>query len=128
MNAVDTNVVTRYLTHDDVEQFDRAAHLIESEPVLLLTSVILETAWVLSSAYRLKRAEVVRQLEAFARLPTVVLAEPEVVWSAFDLISKGVDFADAIHLASAREAGAFITFDRALIRAGAGSAVDVREP
>jgi predicted nucleic-acid-binding protein len=38
MLAVDTNVIVRYLTHDDAEQFAKASALIRSEDVYVCTT------------------------------------------------------------------------------------------
>ena len=42
MLAVDTNVVIRYLTRDEPEQFARASALIHSEDVFVCMTVLLE--------------------------------------------------------------------------------------
>ena len=55
MLAVDTNVIVRYLTRDDPEQFARASALIRSEDVFICTTVLLECEWVLRGAYRYSR-------------------------------------------------------------------------
>ena len=116
MNAVDTNVVVRYLTNDHGSDSARARELIDSGPTLLLTTVVLESEWVLRSVYRFEPRRVIDQLVAFAGLPTVVLEAPATVHRAFVLAGSGLDFADALHLAAASKGEAFYTFDRALIR------------
>jgi predicted nucleic-acid-binding protein len=45
--AIDTNVIIRYLTRDDAEQFAKANALIGAEDVFVCTTVLLETEWVL---------------------------------------------------------------------------------
>jgi predicted nucleic-acid-binding protein len=47
MLAVDTNVMVRYLTGDDAEQFAKASALIRDEDIYVGTTVLLETEWVL---------------------------------------------------------------------------------
>lgn len=50
--AVDTNVVVRLLTQDDDDQYQRSLALFQAEAsILILTTVILETAWVLRAVY-----------------------------------------------------------------------------
>src|SRR3954471_11069924 len=61
MLAVDTNVVVRYVTRDHPEQSPRAKALIDGNDVLLATTVLLETEWVLRSAYGFDRAEMPRR-------------------------------------------------------------------
>jgi predicted nucleic-acid-binding protein len=49
MLAVDTNVVVRYLTADDPEQFARAVAVVEGAETFVSLTVLLETEWVLRS-------------------------------------------------------------------------------
>jgi predicted nucleic acid-binding protein len=44
-------------------------------------------------------------------MPNVKLEEPLQVAKAFEWTAAGIDFADALHLASSPEAGRFVTFD-----------------
>ena len=62
MIAVDTNVVVRLLVRDDAKQAEAAAVLFARGPVGLSATVLLETAWVLRSGYRLAPAAVVDAL------------------------------------------------------------------
>lgn len=114
MLAVDTNVVVRYLTDDDPAQAEVARKLVANHPILLLKTVLLESEWVLRSMYRFSRSEVGDGLRAFAQLRTVSVQEPMQVWQALDWFAAGMDFADALHLASANtdDCKAFATFDR----------------
>jgi predicted nucleic-acid-binding protein len=127
--AVDTNVIVRYLTGDDAEQFAKANALIRGEDVYVCTTVLLETEWVLRRAHRFSRARVVAALVAFAGLPRVTLEDPASVAKAFDWMQRGMDFADALHLAKAAGCDAFVSFDQRLISvADAFGDVKVRLP
>jgi len=99
MLAVDTNVIVRYLTGDDAEQFAKASALIRDEDVYVCTTVLLETEWVLRRGYRFSRERVSAALTAFAGLPRVTLADPALTAKALDWRRRGMDFADALHLA-----------------------------
>lgn len=116
MIAIDTNVVVRFLTRDDPVQAARARALIGAGSILVLQTVILETEWVLRTRYRFDRAAIGRGLRQLLGLPGVAVEEPEAVAQALDLHDHGFDFADALHLASSRQAEAFATFDHALRR------------
>jgi predicted nucleic acid-binding protein len=116
MIAIDTNIVVRFLIGDDPEQAARARRLIETRRVLLISTVLLESEWVLRSGYGLERRSVVDKLRAFASLPNVELDEPDRVASALAWAQGGMDFADALHLAAAKDCEAFVTFDRHLTR------------
>ena len=57
--AVDTNVLVRYLTWDDVDQARAAAAAIESGEIIAISSIVLcELVWVLKRAYRLTNTEI----------------------------------------------------------------------
>jgi predicted nucleic-acid-binding protein len=112
MLAVDTNVIVRYLTRDDAEQFAKASALIRDEDVYVYTTVLLETEWVLRRGYRFSRERIIAALDAFAGLPRVTLEDPGVAARALDWTRRGMDFADALHLAKAQSCEAFVTFDQ----------------
>jgi predicted nucleic-acid-binding protein len=114
--AVDTNVVVRYLVEDDVAQTDRAEVVLRSGAVLMPKTVILETEWVLRVRYQLNRAAIASGLRRLLGLPGVTVEDPGAVARALELFDQGFDFADALHVASSRPAGAFATFDHALRR------------
>jgi predicted nucleic-acid-binding protein len=127
--AVDTNVIVRYLTRDDTEQFAKASALISGEDVYVCTTVLLETEWVLRRGYRFSREQVIAALIAFAGLPRVTLEDPSSTAKALDWTRRGMDFADALHLAKAQGCEAFVSFDHRLAAAAnAMSEVKVRAP
>lgn len=68
MTGLDTNVLVRYLVKDDQKQGDRAASFIRTkidsgESCYLNYIVLCELVWVLESAYRYKKYEIVNVLE-----------------------------------------------------------------
>ena len=129
MLAIDTNVVVRYLTGDDPDQSVRARRIVDGEAVFVTTTVLLETEWVLRGAYGYRGVRLAGALTAFAGLPTVTLEAPIVAAAALGALAQGVDFADALHLAGARDCAAFVTFDKAFAKAADGlGGVPVRTP
>lgn len=129
MHAVDTNVIVRLLTGDDPQQYARAQTLIAREQVYVPMTVLLETEWVLRTAYRFSAPVVAKALRDFAGLPTITLEAPVRFKAALDWFQSGMDFADALHLAASSHCEAMISFDTDLAkiakRLGAG---DVRRP
>ena len=111
MLAIDTNLIVRYLIGDHPAQSTKARALIDGNDVFVCTTVLLEAEWVLRSVYELASAEVVKSLTAFAGLPRVTLADPQLVAAAMNWMAKGMDFADALHLLQSKNSEAFITFD-----------------
>lgn len=118
MIAIDTNVLVRLLAADEPTQTRRARKLIESNDVLVATTVLLETEWVLRSAYKIERRLIANGLRRLLGLRTVTPESPSVVSRALDSYDAGLDFADALHLASTPKVDVFHTFDLKLARAG----------
>jgi len=116
MIAVDTNVLVRYLVHDDAKQAARATDLIRGNEVWVSKTVLLETEWVLRCLYGFSPESVIGALKALAGLRTIFLEDEVAVAQALDWVKEGLDFADALHLASAGRATRFATFDRKLAR------------
>ncbi len=116
MLAVDTNVVVRFLTDNDPAQAAIARRLIGSGPIMLLDSVLLETEWVLRSLYRYPRDRIHKALASFVAIEEIVLSPVSAAIEALAWYDQGMDFADALHLAAAMQAGceALATFDRKL--------------
>jgi predicted nucleic-acid-binding protein len=115
MLAVDTNVVVRYLARDDSAQTAHATRLLRSERILLLKTVLLESEWVLRSMYGFDRNTILGALRGLAGLPSVRVEDEAGVAQALSWFAAGMDFADALHLASATTANRFVTFDRRLV-------------
>jgi predicted nucleic-acid-binding protein len=129
MLATDTNVVVRYLVGDDPEQAARARALIDTQAVYLPVTVVLETDWVLRSAYGFGRVEVARALRAFGGLPTVTVEDAARVADALDRAEAGMDLADALHAGRAEGCTGFVTFDKRLIASAAAAGLTgVRAP
>ena len=116
MIAVDTNVLVRFLVRDDAKQAARAAELIRGHEVWVSKTVLLETEWVLRSLYGFSPERLEGALRALAGLGTIFLEDEVAVAKALDWFKAGLDFADALHLASAGNARQFATFDRKLAR------------
>ena len=127
MRAIDTNVLVRFLTKDDPEQYAKARALIEGGDVFVATTVLLEAEWVLRSGYEYARSEIINALRSFGGLPGVTLQSPDVTAQALAWAETGMDFADALHLASSSPYGSFHTFDARLIKA-APHDIEVLEP
>jgi predicted nucleic-acid-binding protein len=127
--AVDSNVVVRLLVGDDPEQAKRATALFAREPeIFIAKTVVVETAWVLHGVYGFSRSEVAEAVQRLAGLPNVVVEDAEQLARALDHLGRGIDFADALHLAASPDGARFHTFDARLIRRGAELGLPVSEP
>ena len=128
MIAVDTNVLVRYVTHDDPVQGPLAMRVLDDpQGVFVSKTVLLELEWVLRAAYRLPRAAIGTALATVAGLPKVALENPEQVVMALDGYRQGLDFADALHYASSRQTTSFHTFDATFAKRGRGLGLDVQD-
>lgn len=123
MRSVDTNIVVRYLVNDDPHQFAIARNIFRSGEVFVATTVLLETEWVLRSAYRYKTDALLDALAAVAGIPGVTIEDPAALTEAIALCREGMDFADALHLAASAGCDTFLTFDRKLVQGAGGRAV-----
>ena len=118
MLAVDTNVVVRLLVADDEDQHARARRLFTTRAVWIPTTVVLETEWVLRSAYGFAPDAIATALSRLVRLADVTVENVDAVTFAIDALDKGIDFADALHLASSTAAATegLATFDTRFVR------------
>lgn len=117
MLAVDTNVVVRYLTDDDPAQSQIARRIVGDNAIRVPDTVMLETEWVLRSLYGYSQARIHSGLAAFVALDNVGVESPLRIANALDWFAQGMDFADALHLATSDDCDAFATFDRKLAAA-----------
>lgn len=125
MTGLDTNVLVRYIMQDDAVQSPLANRLVESlsaaEPGFVPLIVIVEFAWVLSSAYALSRAQLVEAFEGLLRTKELIVDRAEIVWKALrSFQSANADFADCMIAESARACGCgrIMTFDRGAAKNG----------
>lgn len=119
MIGLDTNIVVRYLTHDDPVQTPAAVRLVESlseaSPGFLSLIVVAELVWVLESAYRFKKSEVEQVLATLLRSKELVIERAEVVAQALRRFSASrADFVDCVieRCGNAAECDYTVTFDR----------------
>ena len=117
MRAIDTNIVLRIITDDHPEQTRVARELIESERLVVPTTVVLEAEWALRRVYRYRRSDVLKALRVFLGHPNIELAQESVVAAALDFAERGIELADALHAVSAPECSSIVTFDEDFIRA-----------
>lgn len=119
MIALDTNVIVRVLTRDDPAQARRAAAFMKKNALWLAKTVLLETEWVLRYTYEYDAASINRALSALAGLESLTVEDAASVERALEWHRQGMDFADALHLASPAGAEGFATFDRRLAKTAA---------
>jgi predicted nucleic-acid-binding protein len=118
MIALDTNILIRILTRDDADQSRRAATFVRRQDrVFILKTVLLETEWVLRSSYGFERDAIAVGLRSLMNTSNFQIEDENSVLKALSCFEAGMDFADALHLASISSETEFATFDASLRRA-----------
>jgi predicted nucleic-acid-binding protein len=120
MIAIDTNVLVRYLVNDDEKQAARAKRLFDtaaknSDHIYIGCIVLVETVWVLDSAYGFTRPELAEVVADILNSSLFRFERKEEVEKALDRFRMGkADFSDylsaEISLAGARSK--LHTFDK----------------
>lgn len=120
MRALDTNVLARFFVDDadDAQAAKQrpAAVAALSERCFVSVTVLLELEWVMRGFYALPTKSISRVLRALASIEHVTLEDRDAVLMAVEAFDKGLDFADALHLARSSRASAFATFDQRLAK------------
>ena len=116
MIAVDTYLLVRVLTNDDPIQARRAVKILKSDDIFIPKTVLLETEWVLRHGYGIGRSDIVIGFQKLLGLPNTNVEDPDGIYQAISWYENKFDFADALHLASARRCVSFATFDSTFIK------------
>ena len=124
MITVDTNVIVRFLVCDDEKQAEAARKRLKQaearrERLKIPLLVVLETIWVLESAYNKTRSEILDAIHDMRQMPVFLFEADNVIGG---LLADGpkhkADLADILIAHSAEGAGcdACITFDKGAAR------------
>lgn len=119
MIGVDTNILVRYFTKDDEQQWQQATKIIEGgEQCFVANIVICELVWVLrGKPYQFRREEISTVLEMMLQCKVFELENRTVVYQALQRFKQGnADFSDYLIGAIAQQSGCTqtATFDRKL--------------
>ena len=117
MRAVDSNVLVRLITRDDVKQVAVADAFVEKGAWVSVLA-LAEAMWVLTAVYRRSAAEIARAVEMLLNHTDLTVQDSEVVAAALKIFRTrpAPDFSDCLLLELARKAGHLPigTFDRQL--------------
>lgn len=122
MNALDSNVLLRFLVRDAPAQSQAASRIVHGaihteQPLFISVPVLCETVWVLQRRYKLGRDVICSTITALLDSAAFELAYPEQVQDAVAFFERGrAGFADYLigTLAQARGCDHTYTFDRKL--------------
>jgi predicted nucleic-acid-binding protein len=107
--VIDTNLLVRYLTEDDLHKADSVESLLErassGEVRLVIPSVVMaELVWVLESFYKMETPEVADLLKDLLHTPGLEVQDNRLIREAVEIYrNKQIDFIDAWVLAFARQ-------------------------
>ncbi|WP_375474628.1 PIN domain-containing protein [uncultured Jatrophihabitans sp.] len=125
MIGLDTNVIVRYLAQDDPEQSARATELIDglttADPGFVSLVAVVETYWVLRSAYGQSRPRCAELIDGLLDARELRVGSDTIVRAAAGACrDDGADFADAVIAELGRVAGCehTMTLDRRASRGG----------
>jgi predicted nucleic-acid-binding protein len=122
MIGLDTNLLIRYLTKDDISQYAKVERLIEGaverdERLLINCTVLCEVTWVLDTAYEYSRIEIADAIERIIETAQFTIERASEARQALgDFRATKAGFADALIGRINRAMGAerTMTFDREL--------------
>jgi predicted nucleic-acid-binding protein len=110
MPALDTNVLVRWLTHDDPRQSAAVARLFQAvlaaqDRLWIPVTVMLELEWVLRSRYGFDRAAVTEAMDALLSASELDFQSEAALEVALWLFKQAgaPDFADCLHVALANQ-------------------------
>ncbi|MGD0457156.1 MAG: type II toxin-antitoxin system VapC family toxin [Terriglobia bacterium] len=117
MRAVDTNVLVRLITRDDVRQAASADRWVENGAWVSILA-LAEATWVLSAVYERGPTEIASAVEMLLNHKELTLQDADVVAAALKRFRErpALGFSDCLLLQLARKAGHLPlgTFDREL--------------
>jgi predicted nucleic-acid-binding protein len=119
MRAVDTNVLVRLVTRDDVPQV-AAAEAFVAKGAWVSQLVLLEAVWVLGSVYELDAGRLATAVDMLLEHKDLTIEAADSVRDALQQYREkpSVSFSDCLVLEAARRAGHLPlgTFDRGLAK------------
>lgn len=119
MIGVDTNILVRYLTRDDEQQWQQAVAVIkQNQPCFVANIVLCELVWVLRGRnYGFGKDEIINTLEAMLHSSVFEFESRSIVYQALQRYKQGLaDFSDYLIGAIASQAGCTetVSFDSKL--------------
>jgi len=133
MIGIDTNILVRYLTKDDIEQAITASNLLEQysgdESSVYINNIVLcEVIWVLESGYKYPKHQITNAIK-------LILQTPEFAFDNHAIIAKvlyeyeqsnGADFSDILISFTNKNKGCSTTysFDKKAIKSNYFEAIN----
>lgn len=115
MITIDTNIIIRFLTHDDEKQYLKAFSIFNTQEIFISDTVILETEWVLRYAYQFQPEDICNAFIKLFGLKNIHVSNPIFIYQAIQWHREGLDFSDALHLSNYQKYQKLYTFDKKFI-------------
>ncbi|MCV6638600.1 type II toxin-antitoxin system VapC family toxin [Candidatus Albibeggiatoa sp. nov. NOAA] len=120
MNAIDTNILARFLMNDDDVQAQKVHQLFKQAEVQHTTLfipmlVVIELIWVLESAYKIERTNILDAIHDLTHMPTLTFENlPALKNFIITARTSNFDLSDLLIAYSAQTQGydKVITFDK----------------
>jgi predicted nucleic-acid-binding protein len=120
MIGLDTNVIIRYLTQDDIKQAKKATNLIETElssnePGFITLITLVEITWVLESCFDQSKKDVLNVLQGLLTTKQLIVESANFAYIAMRRCTKAsTDFSDALITVISEHEGCtkIVTFDK----------------
>ena len=103
--------MVEYYLRDDAAQARIADRILSGGDVFVPKTVMLELEWVLRSAAEQPADKVMDCLGHLIALPGITIEDHDEVEAALRDRRRGIDFADALHLAASHACSELLTFD-----------------
>jgi predicted nucleic-acid-binding protein len=100
MIGIDTNILVRYLTEDDIDQADLANKLISryvncERSIFINNIVICELIWVLERGYKYRKEQIVALIKEILSTIEFNFENHEILWLTLKVYEKSsADFSD----------------------------------
>jgi len=125
MIGIDTNILVRYFTQDNLEQAQIVEQLIDSYATsfnsLFVNNIVMcELVWVLERGYKYNKEEVSKVIKQMLSTEEFAFENQELLWLALSQYNQNkLDFSDALIGELNKKFGCSetLTFDQAAIKA-----------
>jgi predicted nucleic-acid-binding protein len=115
--ALDTNILIRTIVRDDPQHVDLAVDMMANNVCYVTRSVVQEVVWVLTRIYRQSASQVAAVIDLLLDIQQIEVEDEFQIMQAVIWYRQGMDFADALHLATSLKANSLATFDKGFIKA-----------
>jgi len=112
MISLDSSILLRYITKDNARLSPVALAIITDNACFVSKAALMEIVFTLESVYRKSRDEIVTALRTIFGLTTVTVESQSVTAHAITWYAAGMDFGDAMILASSTGSDKVASFDR----------------